>query len=46
VALQWQEAINLMKAVPVSDGNYTMAQQKVIEYQKYLEVAQQRAASF
>jgi ribosomal protein S27E len=46
VVLQWQEAINLMKAVPASDPNYTTAQQKVIEYQNYLNIAQQRAASF
>jgi|GEM_PF-5735662 hypothetical protein len=35
-----------MKAVPAFDPNYTTAQQKVIEYQNYLNVAQQRAGNF
>lgn len=46
VANRWQKAIDLMKAVPTSDPNYSTAQQKVIEYQNYLNVAQERAMSF
>lgn len=45
VVSQWQEAIALMKAVPPSGSNYNTAQQKIVEYQNYLNSAQQRAAS-
>ncbi len=43
VAQQWQQAIALMQAVPPEDPNHAVAQQKVIEYQGYLQYAQQNA---
>jgi len=43
VAQQWQQAIALMQAVPQGDPNYATAQQKVTEYQGYLQYAQQNA---
>jgi methionine-rich copper-binding protein CopC len=43
VATDWQAAIALMQAVPEGDPNYAVAQQKVAEYQKNLEYAQQNA---
>ncbi|NJK99485.1 MAG: hypothetical protein HC910_02570 [Spirulinaceae cyanobacterium SM2_1_0] len=43
VVQQWQQAIALMQAVPAEDPNYTVAQQKVAEYQGYLQYAQQNA---
>lgn len=39
VAGMWQEAINLMKAVPKSSSTYALAQKKVVEYQHNLAVA-------
>lgn len=45
VVSQWQEAIALMKAVPSSHSKYTVAQQKVIEYQRNLNYAQNNAAA-
>ena len=45
VVSQWQEAIALMKAVPSSHTKYTVAQQKVIEYQRNLDYAQNNAAA-
>lgn len=41
VILQWQETIDLMMRVPSSSPNYKLARQKAVEYQKYLEYAQQ-----
>lgn len=40
VTIQWQEAIDLMRVVPGSSPKYGVAQQKVVEYQTYLEYAQ------
>jgi outer membrane protein OmpA-like peptidoglycan-associated protein len=42
-ANKWQEAIELMKEVPESSANYQIAQQRVAEYQKNLNYAQQNA---
>lgn len=39
VALQWQEAIDLMKIVPASHPNHALAQKKAAEYQKNLKYA-------
>jgi hypothetical protein len=43
VATDWQSAIELMQAVPESNPNYSVAQQRVPVYQKNLEYAQKRA---
>ena len=43
VADRWQEAVSLMRRVPVSSPNHPIAQTKVIEYQKYLLYAQESA---
>jgi uncharacterized protein (DUF924 family) len=43
VASEWQEAIALMKAVPLSHAQHTTAQQKAIEYQRNLDYAQKNA---
>jgi parvulin-like peptidyl-prolyl isomerase len=43
VSQNWQQAIALMRVVPVNDDYYTVAQKKVIEYQGYLEYATQQA---
>ncbi|NEO32039.1 MAG: hypothetical protein F6K36_16715 [Symploca sp. SIO3C6] len=40
VATNWQEAIDLMKAVPTSSSKYPLAQAKVNEYQRNLEYSQ------
>ncbi len=45
VADRWQEAVSLMRRVPVSSTNHELAQTKVIEYQKYLLYAQESAVS-
>ncbi|MBF2088496.1 MAG: hypothetical protein IGR90_06260 [Synechococcales cyanobacterium K32_A2020_035] len=42
VAMAWQEAIDLMASVPADNTNYSIAQQKVTEYQPNLEYAQTR----
>ncbi|MEG4148976.1 hypothetical protein [Microcoleus sp. Pol12B5] len=42
---RWQEAVSLMRRVPVSSPNYQLAQSKVIEYQKYLLYAQEAAVT-
>lgn len=44
VVAQWQKAINLMKTVPTSSPNYTVAQKKVSEYQLNLDYAQKAAS--
>lgn len=41
----WQEAVSLMRRVPVSSPNHQLAQAKVIEYQKYLLYAQEAAVN-
>ncbi|QSJ16962.1 hypothetical protein JYQ62_35775 [Nostoc sp. UHCC 0702] len=40
---QWQAAIALMKKVPSSSPNYSIAQQKITEYQRNLSYAQKNA---
>ncbi|MCW6038986.1 hypothetical protein K4A83_22425 [Spirulina subsalsa FACHB-351] len=45
VAQTWQEAIALMQQVPADDPNYATAQEKVTEYQGYLEYAQTNASN-
>lgn len=42
---RWQEAVSLMRRVPVSSPNHQIAQAKVIEYQKYLLYAQEAAVT-
>lgn len=41
----WEEAIELMEAVPESSPNYAIGRQKVIEYQASLTQARQNAAT-
>ena len=43
VASRWQQAISLLKQVPKSDPNKKLAEQKLAEYQRGLEAAQNRA---
>ena len=43
VASNWQQAIALMELVEEQHPQYTVAQQKVKEYQDYLKYAQQKA---
>jgi hypothetical protein len=45
VADRWQEAISLMRRVPISSPNHQRAQTKVVEYQKYLVYAQESAVN-
>jgi hypothetical protein len=45
VATNWQQAIALMKAIPKANPNHKVAQQKVVEYQKNLNYAQQASAN-
>ncbi|MEW5861047.1 MAG: hypothetical protein AB1861_27345 [Cyanobacteriota bacterium] len=45
IVSQWQEAIALMKAVPIESANYQVAQKKSVEYQSNLAYAKQRAAN-
>lgn len=40
VASQWQDAMELMKIVPVNHPKYTLARKKIREYQRYYEYAQ------
>ena len=42
VASEWNKAIATLKSVPKTDPNYALAQQKIVEYQKNLDVAQKR----
>jgi DNA-directed RNA polymerase subunit RPC12/RpoP len=42
VVRQWQEAIVFMEAVPPASPNYEIAQNKVVEYRRYLDYARQR----
>ncbi|MEG4025632.1 MULTISPECIES: hypothetical protein [unclassified Microcoleus] len=42
---RWQEAVSLMRRVPMSSPNHQLAQTKVIEYQKYLLYAQEAAVN-
>lgn len=43
VAGHWQKSIDAMKAVPSASSNYTVAQQKIAEYQRNLTYAQQQS---
>ncbi|MEG4321447.1 MULTISPECIES: hypothetical protein [unclassified Microcoleus] len=45
VADRWQEAVSLMRRVPISSANHELAQTKVIEYQKYLLYAKESAVN-
>ncbi|MGB3693035.1 MAG: hypothetical protein WA999_09935 [Spirulinaceae cyanobacterium] len=45
VATSWQDAIALMKAIPEGDTNYEVAQEKVGEYEGYLQYAQKNAGN-
>jgi hypothetical protein len=40
VGVELQKTIDMMKTVPEFSPNYTMAQQKIIDYQKFLDYAQ------
>ncbi|NEP57318.1 MAG: aspartyl protease [Symploca sp. SIO2G7] len=44
VANQWQRAINLLKSLPTSDGNYANAQQRLPIYQRFMAEAKTKAA--
>ena len=43
IAIQWREAISLMKAVPASSPHKVIARKKIIQYQQSLKYAQQQA---
>lgn len=43
IAMQWSEAISLMKTVPAHSPNKAIAQQKIRQYQQNLKYAQQQA---
>ncbi len=45
VANLWQEAVDLMAALPESSSQYSIAQQKVIEYQAKLKDARENAST-
>ncbi|MFM2062986.1 MAG: hypothetical protein RLZZ507_2656 [Cyanobacteriota bacterium] len=40
VGREWQKTIEMLKTVPVSHPNYAVAQEKIIDYQKYINYAQ------
>lgn len=44
IAMQWSEAIALMKAVPAHSPHKAIAQKKLIQYQQNLKYAQQQAS--
>lgn len=44
IAMQWREAISLMKTVPTSSPHKAIAQKKLVQYQQKLEYAQQQAS--
>ncbi len=44
IAMQWREAISLMKTVPTSSPHKAIAQKKIVQYQQKLEYAQQQAS--
>lgn len=46
IAIQWQDAIELLKLVPGGHPQYVLAQKKVAEYRQNLLYAQQKAASY
>ncbi|WP_413173915.1 hypothetical protein [Anabaena azotica] len=39
VGIEWQKTIEILKTVPTSSSNYAAAQQKILDYQKYLNYA-------
>ncbi|MBD2180209.1 retroviral-like aspartic protease family protein [Planktothrix sp. FACHB-1355] len=43
VSNKWQQAIELLKAVPAASPKYAIAKTKLKEYQQYLDYAQSRA---
>ena len=43
IAIQWQDAAELMKIVPPSHPQYTLARKKIREYQSYSDYAQRVA---
>jgi len=43
VVLQWQQAINWLKAVPANSSDHAIAQKKLGEYQKFLAEAKLRS---
>lgn len=43
IAMQWSEAISLMKTVPAQSPYKEVAQKKIVQYQQNLEAAQQQA---
>ena len=45
VATTWEEALNLLKAIPESSGDYRSAQAKIEEYEKNLAYAQTNVVS-
>ena len=45
VADRWQNAIAFLEAVPEENPNYATAQEKIVEYQKNLNYAQQKLAA-
>lgn len=45
VSQQWQASIDLMAKVPEGDANYSIAQQKIGEYQRNLDYAKQQAGT-
>ncbi|MTJ06517.1 hypothetical protein [Anabaena sp. UHCC 0204] len=44
-SIAWEKVIEMMKKVPISDPNYEAAQQKIIDYQKYINYAQKAVNS-
>ncbi|WP_353930727.1 hypothetical protein WJM97_21060 [Okeanomitos corallinicola TIOX110] len=40
VGKEWQKTIEMLKTVPISHPNYAAAQEKIIDYQKYINYAQ------
>ncbi|TAF04612.1 MAG: hypothetical protein EAZ77_15330 [Nostocales cyanobacterium] len=40
VGREWQKTIEMLKTVPASHPNYAVAQEKIIDYQKYINYAQ------
>lgn len=41
--VQWHKALTLLQSVPEADPNYAIAQQKLKEYQRNLDSAQQKS---
>lgn len=41
--VQWRKALTVMQSVPKTDPNYAIAQQKLKEYQRNLDSAQNQA---